>query len=271
MDNRSILFVALLLVIASCASQPVIKCEAPLKLLGTDCCLDENQNSICDKVEPPKLDITPVVVNKSKEANLSPAAPVVETKQPAVSEATKKWEARIAQKVKSYQYIGKLQDQFHGTFYVKYPKVRVDLSTSIPVNVLEATDNVVNHIYFDMEEKTALGVCEAGFTLCKSRKGESYAVNFEDYKPQLPPDLFRIVENMPLELEQPNAEMLQDRKMTLLRYVDGKAKHSLYIDEFYGLPLKYMVEKGGGKTITEYKSIAYNTVVDADFKLPILP
>ena len=54
---------------------------------------------------------------------------------------------------------------------------------------------------------------------------------------------------MPLELEQPSAEIQQDRRLTLLRYVKGGEKHNLYVDEFFGMPLRYVVEKGGAKSI----------------------
>ena len=183
--KHGILLLVLVLAIISC--QPQIRCVSPNTIIGNECCLDQNKNGVCDredKQSAPPINLTPVtVVQPPKEDAASP--PVVEV-VPQVSNATRKWEAKIAQKVKSYQYIGQVKGQFNAQFYVKYPKVRVDFTNAIPVNVLEGTDNVVNHLYFDVVEKTALGVCEAGFTLCKSRKGESYAIDFEEWRPTLP-------------------------------------------------------------------------------------
>jgi len=48
--NKKVLFLSLLLIILiSCTSQPT--CNSPYILVGNDCCLDTNNNSICDSDE----------------------------------------------------------------------------------------------------------------------------------------------------------------------------------------------------------------------------
>ncbi|MBI4448574.1 hypothetical protein HY641_00915 [Candidatus Woesearchaeota archaeon] len=262
--------IAVLLIIASCTKAP--SCPAPNVTLSGECCLDANADGFCDKYQEPARDdtsgITPVTVSPMP----TPASPTIEKPVPQVSDAHKKWAERLGQKVKSYQFVTRIADQYHGTVYVLGPRVRVDLDNAITVNTEEGTENKINRIYANTDEGTALGVCGAGFILCKSRKGEAYTIPYKRYAPQLPTDIFDKVKNLPLELEQPNAEIIQDRQTTLLRYVDNNVKHNVFVDQHYGMPLVYRKEsaEGGPATLTEWKSMAFNTVVEKDFDMPIL-
>jgi hypothetical protein len=41
----------ILLVLIGCSTQPTVVCNKPYILVGTECCLDQNDNSVCDKDE----------------------------------------------------------------------------------------------------------------------------------------------------------------------------------------------------------------------------
>ncbi|MEK6874124.1 MAG: hypothetical protein AABX52_00025 [Nanoarchaeota archaeon] len=261
-----LLLLIFLIVLVAC--QPKVVCVNPNVIINNSCCHDWDSNGVCDKQQDVVKDKESPAAQQSQIK--TPPAPILEQPKLVVSNATQKWKDRLKNKVKSYQFVGQVVGGYHATFFVMGDRVRIDLDNAIVVNVAEGTDNRINRIYLNKEEGTALGVCSAGFTLCKSRKGEAYAIEYEKYKPLLPPELFKDVNGLLLELEQPNAELLQDRKMTLLRYVDGSVRHSLYIDEFFGMPIRYVKEKSNQKSVVEFKNMAFNTVRDEDFRLPVL-
>jgi len=67
------LILAIALVLGCTGSEQKVVCNAPYILVGTDCCLDNNDNSICDKDEQQ----IPVATQPTPEENITE----VETKQ----------------------------------------------------------------------------------------------------------------------------------------------------------------------------------------------
>ena len=50
--RRILLLVSLILLfLIGCLTQPIVVCNKPYILVGTECCLDQNNNSVCDKDE----------------------------------------------------------------------------------------------------------------------------------------------------------------------------------------------------------------------------
>jgi len=58
---------AILLVSCATITQPTVACNAPYKILGNSCCMDSDQNNICDEKEPKTVD------QKTEPAKPTPA------------------------------------------------------------------------------------------------------------------------------------------------------------------------------------------------------
>ncbi|MCX8195436.1 MAG: hypothetical protein N3G22_05035, partial [Candidatus Micrarchaeota archaeon] len=84
----SALFLALFVFFTGCAQQPPapptpsIVCNPPYIQVGKDCCLDHNNNSICDKDEPAAQTL-PAASNGSQAVPPAPPLPPEEPSQNA--------------------------------------------------------------------------------------------------------------------------------------------------------------------------------------------
>lgn len=65
--RKLILIVPIVIVLLGCAQTDETGCEAPYVLIGDDCCLDRNNNNICDFDEstPEEKNETPTQLNES--------------------------------------------------------------------------------------------------------------------------------------------------------------------------------------------------------------
>ena len=75
MIKKSLIAILIVLVISlvfvsgfnGCKQQPTAVCNKPYILVGTDCCLDQNDNGICDSDETPKIYYNPSDIESARQ------------------------------------------------------------------------------------------------------------------------------------------------------------------------------------------------------------
>jgi len=128
---------------------------------------------------------------------------------------------------------------------------------------------MIDTIYFDLDRRTAVGVCEGRDTQtrkqCASRKilGVPYALPYVQFKIKLPEEWLTEFQSLYLaEAETPKINT--DRPTTHLKYLTHTRTTDLYIDESSGLPVA-VIDDG---TEYHYELLAKNAIKPTELLAP---
>jgi hypothetical protein len=202
---------------------------------------------------------TPATTSPSDDVQPSePAAsPTVKADSRVVNDDVNKMMAK-ASAVKSYRFtLAKLPEKSGTHIYsVKGTKIRVD-----PLAKLYYTQDI-DVVYLDTVAKTATGYClpEKG---CND-KNVAIELEYNDWIIPLPTEWI----DQAKYGKTAGTLTFFDRPVTRVRYEGDDQYYEVYVDNYYGFPLRIAVATDAdmGNIISgyEYRSIAYNTVTDAD-------
>lgn len=120
-------------------------------------------------------------------------------------------------------------------------------------------------LYLDTEAKTAYATCENKGVICESDKWKAFGMNYNE-------EIAKIVTPLTLlnristgsDIKHLKGLWYDNRKVTIVDFVNPDASlEELYIDNFYGIPLKQVIYgyDGGLKVIQEQKTFA---IIDID-------
>jgi len=262
-------------------------CTSPYIAHDGECCMDVNENSMCDAQEEQEG------FEKVEEKVIEPEAPVEEpAEMPAAEEPAKKTPAEepvevpaepkrelpptkmeelmeaYAQGVTGYSYrIG------HDKWIIRGDKARVKLGEVVQLVNINHNGKHYSLFYIDnvyLEDRKATGYCEGTHDRygrqCASLeiKDIPYELSYADYDDIRPADwLFDFYTKKPLRIEE-TQYYVKGRAATLIIWDEEGIETKIYFDDQTGLPLKVEQKQGTATDIYAYDDIAANTVREVD-------
>jgi outer membrane lipoprotein-sorting protein len=129
---------------------------------------------------------------------------------------------------------------------------------------LREMDNVegdiyVDNIYLDLAKKTAVGYCERNVYRCAD-PNQAVTVKFAKYFRKTPLEWIEEVSYAEKETE----EQMSMRTVWKVKYTEGTKTTYMWVDDYYGLPVKVRIVDGSETTEYVYEDIAFNSVEDDD-------
>ena len=172
-----------------------------------------------------------------------------------------KFLALFRSEVKNYRFIYKSD-----TWYVAGTKAKVE-----PYRVLQNQYNVpfIDTIYFDLERRTAIGVCEGRDSQIKKQclqrqtLGKPYGLPFVQLMIKLPEDWLTEFQNLYLAPAD-TPKLAADRPTVHLKHITKTRVTDLYIDPSSGLPVA-VIDAG---TEYQYDKLAKNQLGPNDRMVP---
>jgi hypothetical protein len=247
---RKIYLLLLIVVIfAGCTDN----CIKPNIMISNECCIDANNNAVCDKNEVAK---EPQQIEEQKIEEEPPVIVQQETIILEMNSSTKELLSKSKSKVKNfaYFYFGP-PDPAHGiSFTYKGDILKVVYTTK----KYDDNKNPYDTVYLNMAAKTATAYCES-ISNCDNRDS-AIEVSYADNYRIMPTEIIDSIKFA----EQTGVEQIDNKKAIKLSFEDTKGnKGYIYIWEFNGMPL--IVEYTGPKSSKiEYRDMTVNSVEDAD-------
>jgi len=225
-----------------------------------------------EKVSEPVVEPEPtVIVNSGEEKELAseseiPPAPT-STKPKVFSgeldEDVKELLSKADEKITSYQftYAGPPDNLARDVWNIKGTRIKVELFDENWISHDEYYDTV----YIDTVKKTAVGYCQNPRTARCADKDKEFDVNYEGIMIKTP---YQWVKSLQTPVEILGTEMLYDRKVTVLRYMDGEKEYKQWVDSFAGLTTRVQIKEPGKDPVKwEYRYLAINSVRDSDLEM----
>jgi hypothetical protein len=131
---------------------------------------------------------------------------------------------------------------------------------------LRELDNVrgdvyIDHIYMDLSTKVAQGYCEMHVYRCAD-PNSPVDVTFQKYYRKSPIDWIESVTYAEKETE----EQMQQRTVWKIKYTEGAKTVAMWVDDYYGIPVKVRVTEGSAVNEYIFEDIAINSVEDSDLQ-----
>ncbi|MFC1723288.1 hypothetical protein ACFL0V_04060 [Nanoarchaeota archaeon] len=156
-----------------------------------------------------------------------------------------------------YMYQDSLNYPTEWPTYVMGNKISVDLREE-----QELGDGVyVDHIYMNSGTKTAKAYCEKKISRCPD-PNQAHDVRYAKYGRKTPLDWIRQV----TYAEKEGEETRQQRMAVKIAYEDGDSKVTMWVDEYFGVPMEVRVKKDGDTKSYIFEDLAVNTVDEADIE-----
>ncbi|MBI4738646.1 hypothetical protein HY772_03655 [Candidatus Woesearchaeota archaeon] len=138
-------------------------------------------------------------------------------------------------------------------YFIKGEKMKIALA-----QLDHITDNIyVNTIYLDLSTQEAVGYCEAKMYRCKD-PNKPFPVPLSKYERKTPVDWITGI----TYAEEIGSETIDNRGVTILQFEDDGSTVKMWLDVFFGVPLKIQV--ANGTIVDEYifEDISFNSVTD---------
>ncbi|MFH1064689.1 MAG: hypothetical protein V1729_06405 [Candidatus Woesearchaeota archaeon] len=229
-----------MMLIAGCASQEA----APEKST-------EPTKTVASKDTEEKTAEPAPVAEEPKEVVAAPAPTKVPDKK--VAELLKKHVGRITSL--KYMYQDETINPEEWETWVKGDLMHVKLREMDNVK----GDVYIDNVYLNLKTKTAKGYCERKVMRCTS-PNEAIDVAFSKYYRKGPLDWINGVTYAKKEAE----EQMQMRNVWKLSYEENGKTTILWVDEYYGVPVKVHVVDGSEIDEYVFEDIAFNTIDDSD-------
>lgn len=99
-----------------------------------------------------------------------------------------------------------------------------------------------DQVYLDTEAKTAYAVCDNKGVVCKDDKEKAFKLDYEAEKEIVTPGAILNKIGSGSDVRHLKGAVYDGRKVTIVNYVNIETEYEeIYIDDFYGLPLKLVV------------------------------
>lgn len=122
-------------------------------------------------------------------------------------------------------------------------------------------DVYIDNVYLNLVSNTAEGFCERTVYRCADPNSPE-EVNFKKYYRKTPFEWIKEV----TYAEKESEEQMQQRNVWKIKYTEGSKTTTMWVDEYYGIPLKVRV--ADGSVVNEYifEDIGFNSVDDSDLE-----
>lgn len=227
---------------------PTAGCNAPYKQIGDKCCMDLNNNNICDSDE----------------------APFQQGQEPVAAPSTAgKMGSFLATNDANGGYTYKYKED---TFKVSGTTVKRELAEpkkiqlDAPVGDKKTTMPWADVIYFDTTEKKATGYCE-GLTDTNQRMCNGYGlwdiqipVGYDAFYVKTPTDwLKEYLTKTPTEVKDAYRYEIPGQQVTGVVFVEEGKTTTLDIDPITGIVVRATVDENGAVTESLYSDIKIGT------------
>ena len=124
--------------------------------------------------------------------------------------------------------------------------------------------------YMDTSDRSATVTCEkTTMTLCTSFYKKAFSADFGEQ--QLPFTMRDVLDDVPAEAKTAGSSVIDNRKTTIIAYTQSGKQYKIYVDDFYGLPLKQEVsieENGKSVLVEESRFSLHDEITSEDVTLP---
>ncbi|MBS3175647.1 hypothetical protein J4457_00220 [Candidatus Woesearchaeota archaeon] len=268
--------IVLMLFIVACGS------KAPEKLFK----IEENKSVKEVKVEPTASAPTqpasqqPPQPAPTQPTSPTPSTPVTSvTTQPSPTVPAEQSSIQIDSKsrevlqkadlkVKSFSYIYREPPYNQGSdkFMVMGDNIRIMLGENA-VNLASG----ISDVYLNIKTKEAVGYCfRRDSFLCRDREGQKFEVKYKDlYRLTSYQWMKKIVESQRVGSEQMDGRTAIVLSTRLTDQPDSWDEVRFYIDEYFGLPLKIVIETNEGELTYNFDQYDTNTYAEQDVTPPV--
>ncbi|MBD3361609.1 hypothetical protein GF358_02325 [Candidatus Woesearchaeota archaeon] len=246
----------LILVLASCkAPEPIIVEKVPEVLcpdqymrIGTTCCLDANENAICDSDE--KIE-TPVETEE-------PLKPDTETSDVLKSE-------EIYDKAVKATAMGYAYSVLDEKFFIRNNRMKILFGDYVKLgyDYEKSRLNIIDTAYLNLDTKYAFGVCTGRFfkssvwdKTCSVIKGIRYPLYFGDYYYKTPMDWLEQFKGKKHTHFREYDKEIRGRYTDIIIFEQGSERTTMWIDHKTGLPIRINVENMRDNWTKEYVEYA---------------
>ena len=273
------LIILLLLCIALSACSSSKTCTAPFYEFEKGvCCLDENNNKVCDRDEGQNGTLGTKEI--AKESTSSKDGQTMKENASIVNVSAKNEKGTIMQpdeklspqaskekilkmfdsKVNSISYNNEL-----GRVLIKFPYVSLQLKNTRVVDYDKDTV-YIDTLYLNMQNRTATATCETRSDTnderCKELGKKIAKVSFQDYKQVTPYDWIELLRQGVVTTYASRYEKVEQRIVDYVVFQSGNNKIELWLDTDYGVPVKARSSVDNKAII--YSELALNSVNNND-------
>ena len=255
---------------AQAPEEPETVCNPPyFEFKQGECCLDEDDNKICDRDE------------ESIAEKPIPPTEKVETIEVAPAQPIQKALAKFKEEVDSYYY-----KNGTGEYYVLGERVRLkfDKSFELPIIINKTIRVFITDVYVNRDRREAIGYCDlrveserggSGFDIQRSRCAKisdmPFELDYDIYSPLLPEDwLLRYEKVIPTLVEQSDQYIKEPSGWKavnpIVHFSEFGTTTILRLDRKTGLPLEIekIDEETGSKKVFSYTYFVHDTVKPED-------
>lgn len=196
-----------------------------------------------------------------REPGAAPAEAPTETKKAPSTEVTaevKEILERADKKVKSFSYYYSEPPTLTAAdkFFVKGTKMMIKLYEPQQFDKRIYFDTV----YLDTAAKTAVAYCEDPSDVRCPDKSREFDVDYDDYFRKTP---YMWVKEITYA-QKIGEEQLDQRDVDTLQYEEGGKTVTVWVNTFYGLAQKVVVEQGGSEHMCLFTDLNVNKLDDKD-------
>ena len=119
------------------------------------------------------------------------------------------------------------------------------------------------------DDKTSVVVCVKTGVTCVSLYKKAYPADYA--KGELPFTIKDVLEDVPAEAKTAGSSVIDNRKTTIIAYTQSGKQYKIYVDDFYGLPLKQEVrieENDKSVLVEESRFSLRDEITSEDVTLP---
>lgn len=280
----------ILILIIGCSAET---CKAPMAQIGSKCCVDIDDNGICDLDEnkitgsavseeivapsPVKIEAEPEEPKEAQEKQSfsEPQKPEVSGEPTVKVETPKQEEPDTA----TYIFIKKYENKGLGYQYiynknwnkVKEDRIRINLELLKKIGNVEIKGTsysafYIDTIYLNRKNQEALGYCERDrYCFSEGIIDVPLRLNYEDYKEKTPDEwLYEYALKEP-DLFEERKYYVKGRQTSRATYKLNNGERRIYYDLNTGLPVRIETQIEEYPTeIIEYRELTSGTVRDVD-------
>lgn len=270
-DMRKIIIICgliLLLLLVGCSSELVSK--------NTTSNVVENKTTANEKTSSETKPLIKTVAETiSKDVTAETTTKIETTKEIVSLDKNVAKLVAASKEIDNYQYFFQplIRNQY-GTYggvsydiYIKGNKAK-----KVYLSPVRFGDNdFYNAVYLDLDQKTAIGVCDSKSVLCRDILNQTYNLSYDKEKlTKIPKELIQTINPLAKVLEQ---VVIENQKISVLKYsVEKNMTVQLFVGEYYGLPLKLAIYSNLGDEETleekyEFKNLIVGQVKSKDVSL----